>query len=189
MNKGYMYITSTGYDPERGKAINDPYLGDVPTLGACMPNIRRAVVPGDHIFLVSGSIRDVQQFVVAGFEVAEKIEADEAYERFPRLRLHIDKNGNKRGNIILDKRGKQSPLDSHDGFENRIHNYIVGRDPIVLTQPGEIVRGRAETMAVLHEVFSKEGLAPINVIGRCSRLDENQINQIRNWLLRIKRAS
>jgi len=38
MKKGYMYITSTGYDPERGKSINDPYLGDVPTLGACMPN-------------------------------------------------------------------------------------------------------------------------------------------------------
>jgi hypothetical protein len=189
MKKGYMYITSTGYDPERGKPINDPYLGDVPTLGACMPNVRRAVVPGDHIFLVSGSVRDAQQFVVAGFEVAEKIDAEIAYERFPRLRLHVDKDGNKRGNIIVDEYGEQSPLDSHDGFEARIHNYIVGRDPVVLTQPGEICRGRAETMAVLQEVFGKEGLAPINVIGRCSRLDESQIDQVRNWLLRIKRAS
>jgi hypothetical protein len=92
--------------------------------------------------------------------VAEKIDADEAYERFPRLRLHFDKNGNKRGNIIVDENGKQNPLDTHDGFEDRIHNYIVGRDPIVLTQPSEIGRGRAETMAILQEVFGKEGRAP-----------------------------
>jgi len=189
MKKAYVYITSTGYDPERGKAINDPYLGDVPTLGACMPNIRRAVVPGDHIFLVSGSVPDVRQFVVAGFEVAEKIDADEAHQRFPRLRLHIDKDGNKRGNIIVDGHGKQSLLDNHDGFEERIHNYIVGRDPVALTQPREILRGRAETMAVLQEVFGKKGRAPINVIDHCSRLDENQIDQIRKWLLHIKRAS
>ncbi len=33
--KGYIYITSTGYDPEHGKSLKDPYLGDVPTLGGC----------------------------------------------------------------------------------------------------------------------------------------------------------
>jgi hypothetical protein len=173
MKKGYMYITSTGYDPECGNAINDPHLGDVPTLGACMPNIRRVVAPGDHILLVSGSVSGVRQYVVADFEVAEKIEACEAYERFPLLRLHLDKDGNKRGNIIVDEHGRQSALDHHGGFAQRIHNYIVGRDALVLSHPKEVQRGRAETMGILQDVFGKQGRAPINVIGRWSRLDED----------------
>lgn len=184
-----MYITSTGYDPERGKSINDPYLGDVPTLGACMPNVRRAVVPGDHIFLVSGRVPGVPQFVVGGFEVAEKIDATEAYQRFPRLRLHLDRNGNKVGNIIVDQNGGHSPFDDHDGFEQRIENYIIGRDPVVLAQANEILRARTETVDFLQRLFGRDGPAPINIIGRCSRLEETQIKEIRRWLIRLKRAS
>ena len=184
-----MYIGRSGYDPDKGKGINDPYLGDVPTLGACVPNIRGRVVPGDHIFFVSGKVSSVQQFVIGGFEVAEKIPATEAYARFPKLRLCLGKNGEKIGNIIVDQHGRQSPLDDHDDFEHRIDNYIVGRDAIVLVQPNEVARGRLETLDVLRKVFRKDGPGPINVIGRCSRLDEDQIEEIRYWLLSIKRAA
>lgn len=87
--KSYVYITSSGYDPEKGKYLNDPFLGTTPTLGACMPNIRRHVVPGDYIFLVSGKVPGIQQYVVAGFEVADKINALAAYQLFPHLRLKL----------------------------------------------------------------------------------------------------
>ena len=97
-----------------------------------MPNIRRRVVPGDHILFVSGKVDSSQQFVIGGFEVAEKIPAAEAYARFPKLRLHLGKNGEKVGNVIVDQHGRQNPLDDHDDFEQRIENYIVGRDPVVL---------------------------------------------------------
>lgn len=189
MKKGYVYIGRSGYDPDKGKSINDPYLGDVPTLGACMPNIRRSVTPGDHIFLVSGSVPSLKQYLIGGFEVAEKISAIEAYERFPKLRLHIGKNRQKVGNVIVDRFGRQSPLDDHNGFEQRIENYVVGRDPIGLVQPNEIARGRHETLDVLRRVLRKDGSRPINVIGRYSRLDEDQIEEIRCWLLSIKRAA
>jgi hypothetical protein len=189
VKKGYVYIERYGYDPDRGKSINDPYLGDVPTLGACVPNIRRRVVPGDHIFFVSGKVSSVPQFVMGGFEVAEKIPATEAYARFPKLRLRVGKNGETLGNIIVDQLGRHDPLDDHVDFEDRIENYIIGRDPVVLVQQNEIARGRLETMDLLRRVFRKDGASPINVIGRCSRLDETQIEQIRDWLLGIKRAA
>jgi len=131
----------------------------------------------------------VRQYVVGGFEVAEKIDATEAYDRFPRLRLHLDRNGNKVGNIIVDQNGGHSPLDDHDGFEQRVENYIVGRDPVVLTQSNELVRARVETLDFLQRIFGRDGPAPINIIGRCSRLDEDQIEEIRRWLIGIKRAS
>ncbi len=69
--KGYSIITRTGYDPQMGKHIKDPYLGDVPTLGACMPNVREQVVRGDHLFFVSGKASGVPQYIVGGFEVPE----------------------------------------------------------------------------------------------------------------------
>jgi hypothetical protein len=189
MKKAYMFITSSGYDPDRGHAINDPYLGDIPTLGACMPNIRRLVVPGDHIFTVSGSVPGAPQYVVGGFEVVEKIHAKEAYVRFPKLRVHLDKKGEKIGNIIVDSDGRQNALDTHDGFEQRIDNYIVGRDPIVLTHSKEIMRGRLETLDVLRNLFGKDGAAPIEAMGRWHRLNEDQINLLRRWLIAIKRDS
>jgi hypothetical protein len=37
---GKIYVMSSGYDPEKGKHVNDPYLGAVPTLGACRHDIR-----------------------------------------------------------------------------------------------------------------------------------------------------
>jgi hypothetical protein len=185
--KGYAFITSSGYDPEKGKLIKDPYLGDVPTLGACMPNIRRRVVPGDHIFVISGKIPGVPQYIVGGFEVAEKITALAAYRRFPELRLRRLDDGQLTGNIIVDARGNQHPLDTHSSFEERIQNYIVGRNPIALTAPHEIAQGREETLAVLRSVLRKNGPAPFNILGRGgSRLDYKQVLELRDWLLSLK---
>lgn len=188
---GYVYITSTGYDPEKGKQIKDPYLGDTPSLGACMPNIRRQVTHGDHVFVVSGKVPNARQYVVGGFEVAEKIHATEAYKRFPEQRLHLTENGQLAGNIIIDDRGQQHSLDTHPvaSFDNRLNNYLVGRNPIMLATPEEIARAREETIYILRFLFGKGGNIPINVIGRCSKLDAFQVLELRNWLLSLKSTS
>lgn len=185
--KSYMHITETGYDPEKGKPIKDPYLGDDPSLGACMPNIRRLVVPGDHIFTISGKTAGVQQLVVGGFEVAEKISALAAYKRFPEQRLQLV-DGQVTGNIIVDSRGRQHQLDHHDPdtFANRVKNYIVGCDPIALTTRREIQKGRNETVYVLQQLLRKNGDSPFQIMGRWCRLDERQTRELIDWLLEIK---
>src|SRR5574341_68738 len=173
--KSYLHITSTGYDPEKGKPIKDPYLGDQPSLGAAMPNIGRLVVPGDHIFTISGKVPGVQQFVVGGLEVAEKISALSAFRRFPEQRLRVV-DGQVTGNVVVNSRGHQHPLDHHDreNFANRIKNYIVGRDAVALTTRREIQRGRTETLYVLQQLLRKNGDSPIQVMGRWCKLDEQQ---------------
>ena len=185
--KSYMHITETGYDPEHGKPIKDPYLGIQPSLGACMPNIRRLVVPGDHIFTVSGKTPGVQQLVVGGFEVAEKISALTAYRRFPEQRLRVE-DGQITGNVIVDSRGRQHPLDHHDPatFANRVKNYIVGRDAIALNTRREIQKGRNETLYVLQQLLGKNGDSPIQVMGRWCRLDDRQTRELIDWLSEIK---
>ena len=85
--KGYIYVSGTGTDPAERRNLNDPRFRKTPSLGACVPNIRRLVLPGDHIFVVSGMTPGVQQYVVGGFEVAEKISALAAYKRFPEAKL------------------------------------------------------------------------------------------------------
>src|SRR5262245_49994656 len=119
-------------DPGKGWKLNDPIFGKVPTLGACVPNIRRIVVPGDHIFVISGRFPSVQQYVVGGFQVAEKISALAAYGRFPELRQRVSGDGIVSGNIIVTPQGKQSAADYHENFERRIENYIVGKKPHVI---------------------------------------------------------
>jgi hypothetical protein len=182
---GEIFITSSGYDPQMGKLVKDPYLGDVPSLGICRPDIRKRVVAGDYIFVVSGKVPGVQQYVIGGFEVEEKINALAAFRRFPEQRLHLHE-GQLAGNIIVNSRGQQHRLDQHRGFERRIDNYVVGKNPIALTTPGEIARGRAETLGVLREIMRKHGQAPLNVIGRGSKLTEDQVLQLRDWLYSIK---
>ena len=90
---GKIYVVSSGYDPEKGKHVSDPYLGPSPTLGACRPDIREKLQKGDHIFVVSGKVRNCDQVVLGGFEIAEKISAIDAYERFPEQRLSLLPNG------------------------------------------------------------------------------------------------
>ena len=189
--KGYAFITSTGYDPEKGEPVKDPYLGDTPTLGACMTNIRRNVVEGDHIFVISGKIPNVPQYVIGGFEVAEKISAMEAYARFPNLRLSRDEKGRVVGNVICDKNGRQHPLDHHQNFEKRLQNYIVGTNPIVLTDALEISRARRETPDILGRVCAKTPQLPLTkLLGRGGKkLDRSQIDELRSWLEGLKRGA
>jgi hypothetical protein len=69
---GKIIITSSGYDPQLGKHVKDPYLGPNPSLGACRPGIRQRLTEGDHLFFISGKLRNVNQYVMGGFEVGEK---------------------------------------------------------------------------------------------------------------------
>src|SRR5437879_4794259 len=138
--KGYIYTMFSGADPGLGWQMTDPIFGKVPTLGSCVPNIRRAVAPGDHIFVVSGRAPGVQQYVVGGFKVAEKIDALTAFKRLPENRLHKSADGTVAGNIIVDSRGRHHPLDAHDNFERRVENYVIGTMPMALSTPQEVKR-------------------------------------------------
>jgi hypothetical protein len=180
--KGYIYTMYAGADPSQGWKMNDPIFGRSPTLGACVPHIRKAVSVGDHVFVVSGRVPGQQQFVVGGFEVAEKIDALAAYRRFPEHRLRLNSDGQVLGNIIIDSRGKHHPLDEHKNFENRIENYIVGRNPLVLETAAQFKAAREETMDTLIHLFDKEGRRIFDIIGRHKKMDENQVEQMRAWL-------
>lgn len=185
--KGYLYIMSTGSDPGQGWYMNDPDLNNkVPTLGACMPNVRRLVNPGDYIFVVSGSVPEVQQYVVGGLQVAEKINALEAYARLPQNRMKKLQDGSIHGNIIVDEFGTHHPLDGHIDFENRVENYIIGKDPLSLTNPEEIERSRSETLPMLEKLFGAKGGPPISIMGRWRKLNPRQIEQLREWLEDIR---
>jgi hypothetical protein len=186
---GEIFITRSGYDPAQGKYVKDPYLGDIPSLGTCRPDIRRRVKPGDYIFVISGKVPGVEQYVIGGFEVDEKINAMAAWRLFPDQRLHRRGDGQLAGNIIVDARGEQHRLDAHEGFERRIENYVIGRNPVALVTPEEVARGRAETLDVLRAIMQKPGLTPIKVVGRWgSRLTEQQVLELRDWLYSIKQG-
>jgi hypothetical protein len=185
---GKIFITSSGYDPEQGKHVKDPYLGPTPTLGACRPDIRAKLQKGDHIFVVSGKIETADQYVIGGFEVAEKITALEAYLRFPEQRLSRREDGQITGNVIVDAYGKQHELDHHTEFERRIGNYIVGTNPIVLFTAAEVGAGRRLTLEILEDVFQKKGDSVRSIIGRCSNVTEKQIEKLCAHLDAVKQA-
>lgn len=65
--KGYIYTMFKGADPSVGWSMTDPIYGKVPTMGACMPNIRRLVEKGDFIFSISGRVAAVKPHIVGGF--------------------------------------------------------------------------------------------------------------------------
>lgn len=187
---GKIIITRSGYDPEKGKHIKDPYLGDVPSIGACRPDVRRRINVGGQIFLVSGKVKNLQQVVVGGFEVAEKISAIEAFHRFPGQRLRSREDGQLDGNVIVDAEGRQHRLDDHSSFNERVKNYIVGKNPVVLTTPQELAIGRAQTLEALQDILKKKGARPIDVIGRWGRdLTEDQVEKLRAWLLSVKKSA
>jgi hypothetical protein len=143
---GKIFITSSGYDPELGRQVHDPYLGPRPTLGACRPDIRRQLKEGDHIFVISGRLAHANQYVMAGFEIDAKVDAIEAYRMFPELRLRRRAGGQLTGNIIVDANGRHHKLDDHDAFERRIKNYVIGKNPLTLSTLEEIAEGRRQTM-------------------------------------------
>ncbi len=184
---GKIFITRSGYDPQLGKHVKDPYLGSSPTLGACRPDFRRQVEVGDHIFVISGKIREADQFVMVGFEVAEKMDARTAYQLFPQHRLRTRKDGQLTGNIIVDADGRQHDLDSHNSFDRRIKNYVVGKNALLPSTDAEIEKGRKETLAVLCDVLRRDGRSPIELVGRWgTKLDEGQVFELRRWLLTLK---
>jgi len=191
--KGYIYITSSGTDPSLRGNLNDPLFTKVPTLGACMPNIRRFVTKGDWIFVISGKVAGVQQYVVGGLQVEEKIDALAAYDRFPDNRLTMGAGGLVMGNVIVQPDGRQHPLDSHpaETFQNRVKNFVVGGNAIALSTPQEVELGRQQTLGKLGDILGRRRGANrvIDAMGRMSKLDEPQVAQILDWLSGIKAAT
>jgi len=188
--KGKIFITRKGYDPLLGKHVKDPYLGETPTLGACRPDIRKHLTPGDHIFVISGMIPNAKQFVMGGFEIDRKIDAREAYHLFPDLRLSLREDGQPTGNILVDAGGKQHPLDDHKHFDRRKANYVVGKNLIALNDNYEIQLGREQTLDALCEIFNKPGRKPIDIVGRFGKnLTEKEIIHLREWLTKIKTSN
>lgn len=184
---GKIFITRHGYDPQLGRHVKDPFLGDIPSIGACRPDFRKKLAEGDHLFVISGKVKGANQYVMGGFEVAEKINMLEAYSKYPEQRLCERFDGQLTGNIIVDEASMQHELDDHTNFENRVSNYIIGRNRIVLETGSEIARGRDETLNALREIMKKDGDSPIEVVGRWgSQIDENQISDLRSWLASLK---
>ena len=163
---GKMFITRTDYDPQLGRHVKDPYLGPEPTLGACRPDLRRQLSEGDHIFVVSGKVRGVHQFVMGGFEIKSKMNAIEAHAQFPQHRLRRRSDGQLTGNIIVNSHGEQHELDDHETFSSRINNYLVGTNPIILEDSYEVFQGRERTLDALRQILGKGGDSPFQVVGR-----------------------
>ena len=189
---GKIFITSSGYDPQLGKHVKDPYLGPDASLGACRPDIRRQVKEGDHIFVISGKLPNVRQFVLGGFEVAKKIDAQEAYKLFPDQRLHLRDDGQLTGNVIVDANGAQHQLDNHNPptFARRVANYVVGTNSIALIKPEEIALGREQTLDILRKIFNKDGGSPWEIVGHYgSQLTDEQVRQLREWLISLTKAA
>lgn len=189
---GKIFITSSGYDPQLGKHVKDPYLGTNPSLGACRPDVRRQLQERDHLFVISGKLPNVRQFVMGGFEVAQKIDAIQAYEQFPEQRLRMRDDGQLTGNIIVNSSSAQHELDTHDPatFAKRTPNYIVGKNCISLCDPLEIAIGREQTLDMLREIFKKDGGSPFDIVGHYgSSLTEHQVIKLREWLLSVKKMT
>jgi hypothetical protein len=187
---GKIFITRSGYDPQLGKHVKDPYLGPKPTLGACRPDVRKRLAKGDHIFVISGRVPGAEQFVMAGFEIETKIDAVEAYERFPEHRLRQLEDGQLTGNIIVNASGSRHELDDHKTFDSRIKDYVVGTNLLALETSKEIALGRAGTLEALTDILKKNGKSPIELVGRWgTQLTERQILELREWLERLKRGA
>ncbi|MEQ8364032.1 MAG: hypothetical protein RH948_14265 [Cyclobacteriaceae bacterium] len=187
--KGYIYTMFQGADPGKGWAMTDPIYGAKPTLGACMPNIRRAVDVGDYIFSISGRVKNVQQFIVGGFAVEQKLNSLAAREMFPDNILHKEKDGTLRGNIIVDHNLNRLKDDYHTNWEKRIDNYIVGTKPKFFQSQREIDEARKETLTILQDTFKRKGETVSDVIGRWRRLDEEQIHNLITWIEAVKMKS
>jgi hypothetical protein len=180
--KGYIYKLYTGADPAKGWVFNDPIFGPPPTLGACVPNIRRVVERGDWVYAVSGSIKGYQPYVVGGFRVEDKISALAAYRRLPENRLQLNDEGQVVGNIIVDSKGNQNALDNHRGFENRLENYLVGDEMLHVSEPASVARAREQTLPKLSEIFGQPANRTSDIVTRWRRLDEEQIQKLNDWL-------
>lgn len=187
---GKISVAGVKCDPVEGKHLKDPYLGTNPSLGACRPDVRERVQKGDHVFAVTGKVPGFAQVVLGGFEVAEKISAVEAYERFPEQRLHLLPDGQVTGNVIVNADGSQHKLDHHkkETLDRRIKNYLVGTNPIALLTLEEIAEGRAQTLDILREVFDMKGDSIRDFMGRGRNMTEKQVLKLRCLLETVKKS-
>lgn len=185
----YIYISSSSSDPGAGRPLNDPLFGAVPTLGACVPNLRRQVTKGDWVFVVSGRRANVQQYLIGGIRVSEKISAIAAYQRFPEYRMSRSDKGHLIGNVPVDGKGRQHPLDNHapDGFDRRVENYLVGDRSVHLSDENEIDIGRGRTLNFLSGLRNRPANRVIDVIGRASKLEDEEVKKILAWFDQIKK--
>lgn len=189
----YIFISPRS-DPGMGHPLADPLLtsGSRPTMGSCRPDLRRLVRPGDQIFVISGSMGPKhRQYVIGGLEIAEKLEDQlSALRKFPENALRFEA-GKKIGNIIVTPDGHQHPQDTHkaETFENRIKNYLVGCNPVVLETPREVELGRERTVEILSNLFNRSGPRVAQVVGRHRKLSDEQADRLRRELLNIKREA
>ena len=183
---GYIYTLYAGADPGNGWIMNDPIFGKTPALGSCVPNIRRAVELGDWIFAISGRVPGLQQYVVGGFQVKEKINQLAAFDRFPDFRFQKAKDGTVTGNIIVQADGTQHPDDDHSNFERRLDNFLVGGDSLTVESPQEIECARTQSLPFLNRLFEKQGNRIFDVIGRHRKMNSDQVAEMREWLASLK---
>lgn len=189
--KGYIFVSPRS-DPGAGKRLDDPIFGKLTTMGACRPDLRRLVRPGDYMFVISGKTQGVSQYIIGGFAVDEKINALAAHSRYPQLRLRSLEDGGKVGNIIVDGEGQHHVLDHHDehNLERRIQNYLVGRDQIYLETPKEVELARERSLEILKEIFGKSRVSRVSdIVPRNRRLDPEQIDKLLKALQAIKTES
>lgn len=73
---GKIFITRTGYDPQLGKHVKDPYLGPCPTLGACRPDVRKQLGKRKNV-----SARD--QTAIRALGYASRLRRSYVLERTP----------------------------------------------------------------------------------------------------------
>lgn len=184
--KGYIYTMYQGADPGKGWNMTDPIFGKIPTLGACMPNIRRAVLVDDYIFSISGRVKDAKQYIVGGFAVDQKIDALSAYHEFPENRMSRDEKGNYSGNIIIDGEGNHLDIDYHSNFEKRLDNYIIGKDPEFFEKEKHVEKAREETLYFLNQLFGKNEDSIYKVAARWRKLDRSQVYDVIDWIKHIK---
>jgi hypothetical protein len=185
----YIFV-SPGSDPGMGKPLVDPALSSRrPTMGTCRHDLRRLVLLGDQIFVVSGSMgKFVNQYVIGGLEVHDKLPTQmAAYEKYPEHRIHFNEAGQRLGNIIVTADGNHDPRDGHDKFDQRIHNYLIGKNPVVLETEREVALGREHSVEILSRVFDKPAAKRVrDVIGRMRKLSDEQAGRLREALMQIK---
>lgn len=175
-----------GADPAKGWEMTDPIYKGIPTMGACRPDIRRAVERGDFIFSVSGRVVNIKPHVVGAFSVDQKIDALMAYDRFPEKRMRINDDGILQGNVIVDEKGERLPFDYHTNHAKRVSNYIIGADPIFFDKENEIEKAKNETLEILNYIFGTKEEKVSKIIARWRKMDASQVKDLLDWMKKIK---
>lgn len=186
--KGYIYPMFRGADPSIGWEMTDPIYKGIPTMGACRTDIRRVIERGDFVFSISGNVVNVRPHIVGAFEVDEKIHGIAAYKQFPQNRMKVNEEGKLQGNIICDEKGEHLGIDyhPHDTFDQRIQNFIIGKNPIFFDKKTEMEKAKAETLRVLNYIFNRNEDKVSKIIGRWRKMDESQVKDLLDWMHKIK---